>query len=211
MAKIAEKVNSPKADLAKAAVAKVAAPKLVTASARRLRISPRKMRLVTNLIKDLRAEEAITQLTFTNKKAAGMLAKLLKSAVANAENNFSMNPDQLFVKSVTCDMGQTMKRYFPRARGSAFTIRRKLAHVDIVLEQRSEKKVKKSRLSLLKRVVKPEAKPSTQPGVPESVEAKDEIAEKQQPNPAPVPKASEQRKANVIGQKRRLFSRKTGE
>lgn len=206
MAQIAEKVNSPKVT-----APKVAVPKLVTASARRLRISPRKMRLVTNLVKNMPVEEAITQLTFTNKKAAGMLVKLLKSAAANAENNFSMKPEQLYVKSVTCDMGQTMKRYFPRARGSAFTIRRKLAHVNIVLEERPAKKVKKSRLSLLKRVAKPEIKPSTQPGVPETTEAKEETAEKQLPNAVPAPKPSEQRKANVIAQKRRLFSRKTGE
>src|SRR3989338_6142428 len=129
MAQIVEKVNNAKVS------EKKAAPKVVTAQARSLRISPRKMRLVTNLVKNMPVEEAITQLTFTNKKAAGMLAKLLKSAVANAENNFSMKPEQLYIKSVTCDMGQTMKRYFPRARGSAFTIRRKLAHVDIVLEE----------------------------------------------------------------------------
>ncbi len=67
---------------------KQAAKPLVTAHARNLRIAPRKMRLVTNLVKNLRVADALTQLHFTNKKAAKMLSKLLMSASANAENNF---------------------------------------------------------------------------------------------------------------------------
>src|SRR5437868_1981305 len=101
---------------------KLNSTKLVTAHARGLHISPRKMRLVTNLVKKMPVEEAILQLQFSNKKAAGMLAKVLRSAVANAENNFSLKSEDLIVKSVSCDMGQTMKRYMPRARGSAFVI-----------------------------------------------------------------------------------------
>jgi large subunit ribosomal protein L22 len=127
---------------------------LVRASARGLHISPRKMRLVTNLVKGLRANEAITQLSFTNKKGAKYLSRLLQSAVANAENNFSLKADNLFVKSATCDMGQTMKRYFPRARGSAFIIRRKMTHVNVVLEEKAGSAPKKSRFTLPKRAKK---------------------------------------------------------
>jgi large subunit ribosomal protein L22 len=142
MAKVAEKQNTPK---------------LVTASARSLHISPRKMRLVTNLVKNLRVSDAVIQLGFTNKKGAKYLIRLLRSAAANAENNFSMNADNLYVKSITCDMGQTMKRYFPRARGSAFVIRHKLSHVNVVLEERAPKAGSaKSRFSLPKRAKKDE-------------------------------------------------------
>jgi large subunit ribosomal protein L22 len=126
-------------------------PKLIKASARALKISPRKMRLLTNMVKGMRAEEAVVQLQFTNKKAAKMLEKLIRSASANAENNFSMNSHDLFVKSVTCDMGQTVKRYFPRARGSAFVIRRKMAHVNLILEERAGSAAKKSRFNILKK------------------------------------------------------------
>ncbi len=183
-------------------VEKVNTAKLVTASARGLRISPRKMRLVTNLVKDLQVGEAITQLTFTNKKAAGMLIKLLKSAVANAENNFSLKPEQLYVKSISCDMGLTAKRYFPRARGSAFVIRRKQAHVNVVLEQRpATKKAKKSRLSMLTRRVKTAAKPSSKAGVPETLETKLEAPEAVKP--AEVGKSDEQQKISKAAQKRR--------
>ena len=86
--------------------------KLVKASARQLRIAPRKIRLVTNLLKGMSVSEAMVQLRHMNKKGAPMVAKLLQSAVANAEHNFSLNPESLFVKSITADQGQVMKRYF---------------------------------------------------------------------------------------------------
>jgi large subunit ribosomal protein L22 len=186
-------------------------PKLVTASARSLRISPRKMRLVTNLVKNLPVDVAITQLQFTDKKAAPMLVKLLKSAVANAENNFSLKADDLYVKSLTCDMGQTMKRYFPRARGSAFVIRRKLSHVNLILEQRPNKKGKKAR-TVVKSVQKEQIQDkelATNVGVPDTSETGNEPQHNLKPT-APTGKSSEQRKGNVIQQKRRLFNRKTG-
>lgn len=122
--------------------------KLVVAHARSLRIAPRKVRLVTELVKNLSVEQAITQLNFANKKAAPMIVKLLKSALANAEHNFSLKPEDLYIKSITCDMGPVMKRYFPRARGSAFTIRHKLSHVHVVLEERPGKaKKRRARLA----------------------------------------------------------------
>lgn len=139
-------------------------PTLVKASARSLRISPRKMRLITNLVKDMRVSDAMTQLKFTNKKGAKFMSTLLKSAVANAENNFSLNSDNLFIKTATCDMGQTMKRYFPRARGSAFIIRRKNSHVNVILEERAQKTVKKSRFALPVRAKKEDKPVVTQEG-----------------------------------------------
>lgn len=112
---------------------------LVKAHARNLRISPRKIRLVTNLVKNMRVADALVQLQFTNKKGADMVSKLLRSAAANAESNFSLNRDQLFIKSITTDMGPVLMRTFPRARGSAFIIRRKMAHVNVILEERGTK------------------------------------------------------------------------
>lgn len=162
--------------------------KLVTASARGLHISPRKMRLVTNLVKGMRASDAITQLQFTNKKAAVYMARLIRSAIANAENNFSINPDNLFVKTVTCDMGQSMKRYFPRARGSAFIIRHKLSHVNLVLEDRPGA-VKKSRFALPKRDTKKAEPTITQEGSAGVPEAAPEV--KSAPK-AKAPKAKAQ-------------------
>lgn len=149
-----------------ATATKEAAPKpLVKASARSLHFAPRKMRLVTNLVKNMRVADALTQLRFTNKKGAKMVSKLLMSAAANAENNFSLNRDNLFIKSITCDMGQVLQRSFPRARGSAFIIRRKLCHVNVVLEERPGK-TKKSK------AVMPKAEKKEKPvkaNIPEGV------------------------------------------
>lgn len=141
---------------------KAAEPKqLVRAHARNLRIAPRKMRLVTNLVKNMRLNDAVTQLQFTNKKGAKMLQKLLQSAAANAEHNYSLNRDGLFIKTITCDMGPVMKRSFPRARGSAFMIRRKMSHVNVELEER-EVKAKKKKAPVVPKAVKPEAKPKAE-------------------------------------------------
>jgi large subunit ribosomal protein L22 len=176
MADKAEKLNTKPSAAAKKAVAKPAAkattpakgvaaataePKqLVRAHARSLRIAPRKMRLVTNLVKDMRLSEAMTQLSFTNKKGAKMLQKLLQSAAANAEHNFSMNRDGLFIKTITCDMGPVLQRSFPRARGSAFMIRRKMSHVNVVLEERAVKLKKKQKpKAIVPKAVRPGVKP----------------------------------------------------
>ena len=141
----------------KSATAVKAPSLLVKAHARSLRVAPRKMRLVTNLVKNMRLNDAVTQLQFTNKKAAKMLQKLLQSAAANAENNFSLNRDSLFIKTITCDMGPVLQRSFPRARGSAFMIRRKMSHVNVVLEERVVKS-KKKRAPVVPKAVKPEPK-----------------------------------------------------
>ncbi len=77
-----------------------------------------------------------------------MVMKLINSAVANAENNFSLSADHLFIKNITTDSGTVMKRYFPRARGSAFVIRRKLAHINIELEERKTGKTVKLGLTV---------------------------------------------------------------
>ncbi len=165
MADKAEKLNKAKKAPAKGTTAKAGnvkvaekpASPLVRAHARSLRIAPRKMRLVTNLVKDMRVNDAVTQLQFVNKKGAKMLQKLLQSAAANAENNFSLNRDNMFIKTITCDMGPMLKRSFPRARGSAFMIRRKMSHVNVVLEERIIKS-KKKRAPMITKVVRPEPK-----------------------------------------------------
>jgi large subunit ribosomal protein L22 len=178
--------------------------KLVMASANDLHIAPRKMRLVTNLIKNLPVEQALVQLQHTNKKASEMVIKLLKSAVANAQNNFSLKPENLYVKSLTCDMGRMLKRYMPRARGSAFTIRRKMSHVNIVLGERAVKG-KKSAFNLFKK--------EKEQDKPENVDQ--EVATNEKPvkdttKKSQVGKTDEQKKMNTIANKRRLFNRKTG-
>jgi large subunit ribosomal protein L22 len=180
---------------------------LVTASARQLHISPRKMRLVTNLVKNMYVTDALAQLTHVDKKAAPIMVKLLKSAVANAQNNFNLNPEWLYVKSITTDMGKVMKRYFPRARGSAFVIRRKLCHVNVILEERKRSGKAASRLSLFKKAAKAE---DTQTPSVDAQDAANKSAKTSERKPKSPGKTSEQKKQNTVQNKRRLFNRKSG-
>lgn len=192
--------------MAKASAEKNQSALLVRASARDLRIAPRKIRLVTNMVKNMNVGQAVVQLEHTYKKGAPMLIKLLKSAAANAKNNFSLDPDYLFIKSITTDMGRAMKRYFPRARGSAFVIRRKLAHINVVLEERKKGKAVKSKLSLFKKRDE-EQQPSTNIDRIEAVN-KQEVKEVKHQFTV---KTDEQKKTGKIQQKRRLFDRRGGE
>ncbi len=104
-----------------------------TARLNYLRIAPRKARLVADLIKGLSVNEAEAQLLFKNRRAAKPLLKLLRSAANNAKNNRKMNPENLIVESVTVDKGPMLKRYLPRARGSASPLQKKMSHVTLTL------------------------------------------------------------------------------
>ncbi len=181
---------------------------LVKASARHLHIAPRKMRLVTNLVKGMNAADAVVQLRHANKKAAPMLIKLIESALANAKNNFSLNPEHMYIKSVTCDMGKMMKRYFPRARGSAFVIRRKMSHVNIVLEERKKAKAAKAQASFLGKAKEDKVQVSANADQQDAVSKK---PAKQTGKKSQVFKTDEQRKMSTVANKRRLFNRKAGE
>jgi large subunit ribosomal protein L22 len=107
----------------------------VKARAKFIRTSPRKARMVTDLIKGKGVEEALNILGFTKKAPAQIIAKLLKSAVADADQMKNLNVDTLFIKQITVDQGPTMKRYRPRAMGRATMIRRRMSHITVVLEE----------------------------------------------------------------------------
>ncbi len=107
----------------------------VKARLRFARVSPRKVRLVANLIRGKRSEEALTILTFTKKAAARILIKLLKSAIANASQKKHIDIDRLYVKRITVDQGPTLKRYTPRALGRATMIRKRTSHIHIILDE----------------------------------------------------------------------------
>ena len=106
----------------------------VRARLRFVRIGPRKARLVADLIRGKRSEEAMNILTFTKKAAAKILIKVLKSAVSNATQKKTMDIDRLYIKKITVDQGPTMKRFQPRALGRATTIRKRSSHISLVLD-----------------------------------------------------------------------------
>ena len=113
------------------------------------RISPFKVREVTREIQGLPVSAALDLLTFTPKKAAFLIGKTLKSAIANAENNANLKPDGLVVKEAVVGEGPTLKRIMARARGSASRIQKRTSHIRIVLsdeipiENRQTRKVKR--------------------------------------------------------------------
>ncbi len=106
------------------------------ASLRMHRSTPRKTRLVADLIRGKGVDEAETILQFTNKRVAKPMLKLLQSARANAVNNHDMFEDSLFVAEIQVGDGPTMKRMLPRARGRADIMQKRTCHIDIVLEER---------------------------------------------------------------------------
>lgn len=106
------------------------------AVARFVRITPRKARQVIDLIRGKRVSDAQTILKFTPKFAADVIGKVLNSAVANAENNYKLNRDQLVVTEAYVDQGPTMKRFMPRAQGRASAIHKRTSHITIVVGEK---------------------------------------------------------------------------
>ena len=107
------------------------------AVAKYVRIAPRKVRVVMDLIRGKNVAEAFAILKFTPKAGAEVVEKVLRSAVANAENNFDMDVDKLYVKTAFADPGPTLKRIHPRSRGQAFKILKRTSHVTIVVDEKN--------------------------------------------------------------------------
>ena len=107
----------------------------VKAVTRYVRIAPRKVRIVTELVKGKSAEEALTILKFLPKKAARLVSKTLQSAVANAEQNPNIDVDTLYIKHIYVDGGPSMKRWRARAMGRATRILKRSSHITIILDE----------------------------------------------------------------------------
>jgi large subunit ribosomal protein L22 len=100
------------------------------------RQSPRKVRLVADLVDDTSVDEALRTLQFSTKRAADPVAQLIESAVANAEENDGKRRGNLEVESITVDQGPTMKRYQPRAQGRSSPINKRTSHITVTLSQK---------------------------------------------------------------------------
>ncbi len=112
------------------------ADKRPKAHAKYIRISPRKVKIVVDLIRGKSVEEAQAILTYTPKAAAPVVLKVLNSAIANAENNKEMNRKDLYVAEVYANPGPTLKRYVARSRGSASPMLKRTSHISVVLDQK---------------------------------------------------------------------------
>lgn len=100
------------------------------------RISPRKVKIVCDLIRGKDTKTAAALLMQTPKAASELMLKLLKSAVANAENNHEMDPDNLYVSETYANPGPIIKRFMPRAQGRAFRINKRTSHITIVVKEK---------------------------------------------------------------------------
>lgn len=159
-----------------------------------LRIAPRKVRLVADLLSGLSANEAEAQLLLLRKRAVPPILKLLRSAVANAKNNRKLDAEKLYIESVRVDQGPMLKRYLPRARGSASPIQKKMSHVTLVLTEKTELKAPRFKIVVPKKAKLP-------PGMSKKSSAKRE---------KPQTEKKEATKQQKPGFFKRIFSRKAG-
>jgi large subunit ribosomal protein L22 len=113
-------------------------PMQAKAVLRTVRIAPRKVRLVVDLIRGKQVGEAIAILRHTPKTASPVVEKLLKSAIANAEHNYDMDVNNLYIEKVFVDEGATLKRFRPRAQGRASAINKRTSHITIVVSEKKE-------------------------------------------------------------------------
>jgi large subunit ribosomal protein L22 len=112
----------------------------VKASIKNFRSTPRKARLIADFVRGKNVADAILELKFLNKKAADGFAKLISSAVANAENNKALDRNTLYIESVTVDGGKALKRHRAGSNGRALPFKRRLSHINLTLASREASK-----------------------------------------------------------------------
>ena len=132
----------------------------VIAKARHIRISPKKVRLIVDLVRGMDVDRASAQLRFYRKAAARPVAKLLDSAIANAEHNFKLNTHDLYIKKATVDGGPVLKRWRARAFGRAAGIKKRSSHITIVLAERKTEGPKGIEAAVVKKEATGKAAPA---------------------------------------------------
>ncbi len=184
---------------------------MVIAKLRHLRISPRKVRLVANLINGLDVKEAEKELKFSTKRSSRHILKLLKSAVANAKNNANWPEEGLYVSKVVVEMGPTLKRWMPRAMGRATPIMKRTSHIILELSLREgvqplEKPLYDKKVAADKKEEK-KKKILSDKEAPDLAEEIHQLEEKESPGPKkPAPKRPYPTTPKA---KKRFFSRQT--
>lgn len=180
----------------------------IKAQVKFVRMSPRKTRWVIDLVRGLDVGEAINQLQFMTKAAATPVLKLLNSGIANAVNNFKLKKENLYIKSISVDGGPVLKRWRPRAFGRAAPIKKRSAHINLVLGERVESRqtAEAKSATLEKPKVVETLKTFTREKVKEEAHKTETEQKKQKESGAPV--KGETR--NTRGFLKKIFPRKTG-
>ena len=124
----------------KAAARQANADKRPRATAKYVRVAPRKAKIVVDLIRGKQVDDALAILMYTPKSAAPVVEKILNSAIANAENNNGLDVNNLYVAECYANKGPTMKRIHPRAQGRAYRIEKRMSHITIVLDEKQKEK-----------------------------------------------------------------------
>ena len=134
--KASKKPAAKKAPAKKPEAPKKPMPTEARAIAKNVRVTPRKVRLVIDLVRGKDVKEALGILANVNKAAAVPVSKLIKSAAANATNNFGMDEDKLYIATIYANDGLRMKRYLPRAKGSASGLVKRASHITVIVKMR---------------------------------------------------------------------------
>lgn len=186
----------------------------VEAKLNNLRISPRKVRLVADAMRGLDVDVAYIQLKNTVKGAVSPFEKLLRSAVANAENNFGLDRDNLYISDVTVGCGATLKRWLPRAHGRATQLMKRTSKIVLTVAERVEGKNRKSKEQLAKeRKEREELKKKLEEQMArehkEDVAKDDQVVEKVTGKPGSRKRNEEQGKGGRKGWLKKMFQRKS--
>ena len=107
------------------------------AIAKHVRIAPRKIRIVADLVRGKNVSEAMEILKFTPKVGSKVVEKVIRSAAANAENNFNMERKKLYITKIWANQGPTLKRFMPRAQGRATAIRKRTSHIEVIVKEQN--------------------------------------------------------------------------
>jgi large subunit ribosomal protein L22 len=149
----------------------------VIAKARNIRMSPRKVRLVIDLVRGMAVDKATAQLRFFRKDAARPVLKLIESAVANAKHNFKLESSGLFIKKIVADGGPVLDRWRARAFGRAAPIRKRSCHITVVLDEKKAAAPKGAAAAVVKTASKtPAAEKGDRPVIKEAKPAAKKVA-----------------------------------
>ncbi len=144
----------------------------VKAKAKYIRMSPRKVRLVVDLVRGKKLAAALDQLKFAGKLASDPVRKVIESAVANAVHNFDLKEDNLYIKEIRVDQGTVLKRWLPRAQGRATPLLKRMSHINVTLGELTDSGVRVGR----KVTVEAPVKLGTQPAKSEGVSVDEKVS-----------------------------------
>jgi large subunit ribosomal protein L22 len=181
----------------------------VQAKAKWVRTSPRKVRLVARTLRNLPVSEALVACSFMPKAAARDVAKVIRSAQANAENNFNLVKDDLVVKDIRVEPGPMLKRGQPRAMGRLFSIFKRTSHITAIVEDRPG--AVRRRTAALPRAPQPAARPAPTPAARAATASEPPTSESDEREAAPKPKAPRSRPESKADASKPAATGKKGE